>query len=240
MRTLGWETFIHVPDAEECAREGLDIFPHEINDSLGLNMAYMCMAGIAAKKGDEVEKQMYFRKLKETTGEATDSFQVGIFLTSIGMIESGHGNYQAAKQIFEDGRNIFKHIRNAAFQQVVQSELGHIARHTGNLGEAKAIYQETIRSWQDSGNRGAIANQLECFAFMAITEEEPYRAARLFGVAEALRDKAQSPMTDFERIEYDQSVSQLRAMLAEAEFNSLWAEGKSMTMEQAIRLALSE
>jgi len=27
-------------------------------------------------------------------------------------------------------------------------------------------------------------------------------------------------------------------MLAEAEFNMLWAEGKSMTMEQAIQLAL--
>ena len=29
------------------------------------------------------------------------------------------------------------------------------------------------------------------------------------------------------------------AMLAETEFNAHWAEGKSMTMEQAIQLALS-
>jgi hypothetical protein len=28
-------------------------------------------------------------------------------------------------------------------------------------------------------------------------------------------------------------------MLAEAEFNALWAEGKSMTLEQAIQLALN-
>ena len=34
-------------------------------------------------------------------------------------------------------------------------------------------------------------------------------------------------------------MSRLRAMLPEAEFNALWAEGKSMTMEQAIQLALS-
>jgi hypothetical protein len=31
----------------------------------------------------------------------------------------------------------------------------------------------------------------------------------------------------------------LRAMLSESEFSALWAEGKSMTMEQAIQLALS-
>ena len=45
-------------------------------------------------------------------------------------------------------------------------------------------------------------------------------------------------MTEMERVEYNQSVTQLRAMLPEAEFNALWAEGKSMTMEQAIQWAL--
>jgi hypothetical protein len=35
-------------------------------------------------------------------------------------------------------------------------------------------------------------------------------------------------------------VAQLRAtIVSEAEFNTLWAEGKSMTMEQAIQLALA-
>jgi len=232
-------TFISAPDREAAAQEGLDIFSNEVNDGFGLGMAYLCMAIIAAKKGDEVEKQKYFGKLKETTSEAPDSFQAGMALLSIGMIESAHGNYQAAKQIFEDGRNIFKRIRNTGFQQVMQSELGHMARHTGNLGEAKAIYQETIRSWQESGNRGAIANQLECFGFLAIADEEPQRALKFFSAAEALREKAHSPMTDQEQNEYDQSVAQLRAtIVSETEFNALWAEGKSMTMEQAIEFAI--
>ncbi len=231
-------TFISAPDGEAAAQEGLDIFSNEVNDSFGLGMAYLCMATIAAKKGDEVGKQKYLGKLKETTSEATDSFQAGVFLLSIGMTESAHGNYLAAKQIFEDGRNIFKRIRNIGFQRIMQSELGHIARHTGNLGEAKAIYQGTIRAWRESGNRGAIANQLECFGFLAITGEEPQRAIKLFSTAQALREKAQSPRTEQEQIEYDQSVAQLRAMLPETEFNALWAEGRAMTMEQAIQFAL--
>jgi len=47
-------------------------------------------------------------------------------------------------------------------------------------------------------------------------------------------------MSDKERVEYDQFVAQLRGMLSEAEFNALWAEGRSMTMEQAIELALGD
>jgi len=46
-------------------------------------------------------------------------------------------------------------------------------------------------------------------------------------------------MTDQERVEYDQSVTQLRAMLTEMEFNALWAEGRAMMMEQAIQFALA-
>ena len=100
------------------------------------------------------------------------------------------------------------------------------------------IYQETIKGWQELGNRSAIAHQLECFGLLAIAEEEPQRATKLFSVAQALRERIDSPMTDFERVEYDESVAQLRAMLAETEFNALWAEGRAMKMEQAIELAL--
>jgi hypothetical protein len=55
-----------------------------------------------------------------------------------------------------------------------------------------------------------------------------------------LRERIQAPMTDYERVEYDQVVAQVRSMLAEADFSSLWAEGRSMTMEQAIQFALSD
>jgi hypothetical protein len=52
----------------------------------------------------------------------------------------------------------------------------------------------------------AIAHQLECFGFLATAEEELQAAVKLFGSAEALRDKIQAPMTDYERAEYDQVV----------------------------------
>ena len=73
----------------------------------------------------------------------------------------------------------------------------------------------------------------------AIHDEEPQRAIKLFSAAEVLRERINSPMTDYERVEYNQSVPQLRAMLSEAEFNALWAEGRAMMMEQAIELALT-
>jgi hypothetical protein len=46
-------------------------------------------------------------------------------------------------------------------------------------------------------------------------------------------------MSEVELVEYDREVADLKANTGEKEFTSLWAEGKSMTMEQAIQLALA-
>jgi hypothetical protein len=50
-------------------------------------------------------------------------------------------------------------------------------------------------------------------------------------IYESLHNTSTRPIKQF--------VAQLRAMLAEAEFNALWADGRAMTMEQAIELALN-
>ena len=229
--------FISMPTENECAEEGLRIFRDEISDKWGLTMAYQNMARIAESKGDHNEKENYLARLKEIVRETPLSFQSGLFYLGMGHSEKARGNYETAKVYFEEGLNIFKHLRNWGFQLIMTSEIGHVTRLMGKRTEAKRIYEETLRGWQNTGNRGAIANQLECFAFFAITDEEPQRAAKLLGAAESVRAKAQSPMTDIERIEYNDFVARLRSMLNEAEFNKLWAEGRALTMEQAIQFA---
>jgi len=158
----------------------------------------------------------------------------------LGMDERIRGNYDSARNIFEQGKEAFRRIHSKYFVLVMSSEMGHVERQQGNVTQARSIYRETIKGWQDLGNRAAIAHQLECFGFIALAEEEPQAAVKLFIAAEALRDKIQAPMTDYERAEYDHEVAQVRSMLTEMEFNALWAEGRFMTMEQAIELALGD
>jgi len=233
-------TFINVPGAEEAVRESLEIFSHEVEDRIGLSGAYLNMARLYASKGDQVETQKYFGKLREMLHETPRSLEVGAFYLGIGADESRRGNYAEAKKIFEEGLGLFKGISYVNIQLILASEIGHIERRTGNLMQAKSMYRDTITSWQNFGNRAAIAHQLECFGFLAIHEEEPQRAVKLIGAAEAVRERIQSPMAEYEQAEYGTEVAQLRSMLLEAEFHALWTEGRSMDIEQAIELALEE
>jgi predicted ATPase/class 3 adenylate cyclase len=121
-----------------------------------------------------------------------------------------------------------------------QSEMAHVARRMGNFQEALALYHETLPEWQEIGHRGAVAHQLECFGFIAKAQEQGERAVKLLSAAEALRTASKSPRTPQEGIEYDREVAGLRAGMDEKEFDLLWEEGKSMTMEQAVDFALGE
>jgi hypothetical protein len=233
-------TFIDAPGKDEAAQEAFQIFSQEVNDTFGLGIAYMNMARIASGKGDEDERDRYMGKLRELVRTMPKSFQGSMFILGMGMDERMRGNYDTARNIFEEGLELFKRLRSKTFVMVMRSELGHLERHMGNLVQARLIYQDTLKGWQDLGNRSAVAHELECFGFLAIHDEEPHRAIKLFGAAEALRERIQAPMTDYERVEYDQKVAQLRSLLAPVEFRALWAAGRAMSMEQAIEFALEK
>jgi hypothetical protein len=181
---------------------------------------------------------MFMEKLKKEMRAAPASFQMGIFLLFMGKEESMHGNFLEAKKIFLEAEKLYQGLGSLNFANAMRSEIGHVERLSGSRPEARSIYQETIRRWQDLGNRSAVAHELECFGSLALSDGQPERAASLFGAAESLREKCQSPMTDEERVEYDHWVAQLNSQLAEVDCNAAWAEGRGMPMDKAIQFAL--
>ena len=64
------------------------------------------------------------------------------------------------------------------------------------------------------------------------------RAARLFGAAEAIRERLAFPIMSPERRSYEHGLATLRAHLDDASLVAAWAEGRVMTLEQAIAYAL--
>jgi predicted ATPase/class 3 adenylate cyclase len=156
-----------------------------------------------------------------------------------GRVASQIGRLDDAERWFRQSQAMFHAIGDQRFELSVQSELGHVLRRSGRVDEAEAEYRQTVRGWQRSGNRGAVANQLESFAHVAMSRGDSLRAARLLGAAEALREVAQAAMSGFEREEYDAVVGRLRDDLDPGSLGSAWAEGGGMTADAAVAFALS-
>ncbi len=69
---------------------------------------------------------------------------------------------------------------------------------------------------------------------------EPERAARLLGAAETTLSRIGAYIETTDRPEFERINREVRALLDEATFQAAWAEGRKMTLEQAVADALDE
>jgi len=76
-----------------------------------------------------------------------------------------------------------------------------------------------------------------CDLFDARGESE--RAARLFAAAEVVREDIDYALPVPDRDEYEGTVAGIRTTIGGMTFAAAWAEGRAMTLEQAIEYALA-
>ncbi len=76
---------------------------------------------------------------------------------------------------------------------------------------------------------------------MAAAQGRPERAARLCGAAAALREELGTRFSlTARRAEHDRTVAAARAALGEDAFESAWAKGHALPLEEAIRDTLGD
>ncbi len=188
---------------------------------------------------DPASAESWLVRTAEAARRSGNPFVLGNMTGVRGRVASLAGRLAEAERWMIDARVQYRAIGDRRFDRVLTSELAHVLRREGRLDEAEAEYRSTIRGWQVSGNDGAVANQLECFAYIAAARGQGTRAARLLGAAESLRDAAHAPMTEFERGEYDAAAEGLRASLGEDAFQQAWAAGCLLDADAAVAIALA-
>jgi tetratricopeptide (TPR) repeat protein len=211
----------------------------ESGDTFALGMAFGMIGSRMTMAGRDLETaKEYTTKSLSLLKEHSNRFGYGMVLFAIGMGARFQGRFTEARQQFTILLPIFAAMGDYHRTNMIHSEMAHMERFEGRYKKAAQMYRDTIVEWKRLGHRAAVANQLECFAFIAKIQEQPERAAKLFGAAEMIREVINIPMNGMEQAEYDREVADLRVGMSETEFNALWAEGRAMTMEQAIQLAL--
>ena len=120
------------------------------------------------------------------------------------------------------------------------SFLGRVAHRQGDDARARQLGQEGLAALQATQQWWQMAEGLETLAGAA-AKGEPQRAAVLFGAAEAVRQSGNSQKHElYHRSDYERDVGIARAQLDDATWQAAWAEGRAMTLEQAIAYALEE
>jgi tetratricopeptide (TPR) repeat protein len=165
---------------------------------------------------------------------------IAIALNNLGEIEIARGDYKVAQEFLQRSLALRQTIGNKRGTSEALMNLGMVANGQGDYVLAQDLYQQSVVTFQTINDKFSIALNLEKFAHLAYAQNHLERAIRLFGAAEALREIIGSPIAPSDRPNYDRTISALRTTLGEETFAKHWAEGRSMTMEQAIAYALNE
>ncbi len=165
--------------------------------------------------------------------ELGDKWLIAMALQNLGYLDSLRGNLTRAIVRTQEGLALARELGDKDFINHALHSLGYIASLQGDTKQAAAWYREGLSLAQEIGDETQVGWHLVGLAGVAAAEGQPVRAARLFGAAET-RLNVNVSMNDVERADYTGKVESVRGKLGEKIFTAAWAEGRSMTPEQAL------
>jgi hypothetical protein len=120
---------------------------------------------------------------------------------------------------------------------VTLRELGSLAEQRGDAGRAEQLQEEGLALARRVGEPRLLARTLEGLAGALSLGERPREAARLLGVAEAIRAEAGARLPDAERVDVNRVSARLRDRLGDGPFEAELERGRAdyaLQHEQAV------
>jgi len=178
-------------------------------------------------------------RLEQAYAEAQmigDGWQVAFVLNNLGEVARAQGEYAAARQSYEQSENLLRQSGDQGDLARLIHSLGYVALHEGDTARAETQFRDSLAMFRRMGNRRGIT---ECLAGLAGLHgaAQPRWAATLLSAAEAALYATGGAWWPADRREVEASRERIRAALDEAAFAAAWAEGRGLSLDQALRFA---
>ena len=168
-----------------------------------------------------------------------DKSEIAHGLNVLGEIHRLQGDYAAAKQVNEEALPITREIGHRLREAMIISDLGWVAFNLDDFEQARSRFLEFHKLAVETGDDYMIAAGLACGGVLGALGE-PERATRLLAAGDTQLAAIGSRWQPTDQIEVDKLIALVRDQLDDETFDRLWTEGASMSLEDALELALRE
>ncbi len=193
---------------------------------------------IAREQGEYAASRAHFQESLAILEQLGDRHGIAWLLINMGESARGQGDYAAALALYSRSLGTAQDLGDKEAVAIGLMNSGHIAHYQGDLEKARALYGESLQLFQSLRAEQSIAECLAGFAGLAASQNRPERAARLFGAAERLLQAIDYHLYQADQADYDRALAVARAQLGAVSLAGAMEEGRAMTIEQAIALAL--
>ena len=219
--------------------ESMEIY-RSLGDEVGFYYAMGTAGLIAVGQGRYAEGLSMMEESGVRRLEMEDKWPAAAMFGFSATVALGMGDRERARRLAERSLSLGRELGAREAVSVALPTLATIARADGDYALAGGLFGEGLLFSAEVGDGTNVAYYLEGLATLAAAEDAPERAARLWGAAEAILEGIEviSYPHVADRSFNDEQLASARGSLDRRAWEEAWAEGRSMTTEEAVAYAL--
>lgn len=224
--------------AEQCARQSLAL-AEQLDDEWGVAFSKTVL-GWSAQAGADYDRAQtlfregltLFRRMGHRWGEA-------VSLLNLGEVARSLGDMDAAERFYQEDLAIYRELDEQSAIAATLCNLGYVALRRGDPPAAGEYFRDTLLLCRQLGNKQFAVGTFIGLAGVAAAERDDETAAKLLGAADTLLAQIKGSLEPADVIERDSILESVRDRLGVDRLAAAREEGRALTTDEAIELALS-
>jgi tetratricopeptide (TPR) repeat protein len=226
---------LDVPATMAAYQEALAIF-RELDDTAGIAEATYNLAFVVSMEGRIAEAGDMFETSRAMFDEHGDRRGVADSLFGLSIMTRLQGDIAIARATAEEGLRLHHELDDNFGIHGSSYVVGRAAAEMGDLDTARSYFLRTLGMAEGFGDRTGMALSLDNLADQEISRGNAVRAIRLSGASEAIKESVAGEAPP-ELVHLPDPRERVRELLSEDEIAVAWAEGRAMTLEEALGYA---
>jgi tetratricopeptide (TPR) repeat protein len=218
--------------------ESLRIY-RRLQDKAGMAAALLELSRAALREMDYTAARRYAEEcgvLRRDLGDQGGQASAVRLLASVARMQ---GQYGKAAELYEFSVNANRQAGWDLAVASVLSNLGYVRLRQGKIDAAKKLFTDSLQTFRELQDEAGLASVLTGFASVAVEQKQATRAARLYASALAILDQFGVALEPDDQLDVDHYTAKLLTLLSADAFNAASAEGRTISSERAIVLALA-
>jgi predicted ATPase len=208
-----------------------------LGDRWGAAYSTFLLGGNAASAADFERARPLLEEALDRFREVGDDHYVLVATDALAWTYGELGDRERRRALHEEVLGQARAQSNEPVIALQLEQLAIFAADERNVDGALSMLKESLQISRDFGDPSAIADTLGYFAAVLVTARRAEEAARLLASAEALHEEFGSSGA-WPAKENDEALGRIRAQLEETAFAAAWAQGRALTVDEAVALAL--
>ncbi|HEV2358361.1 MAG TPA: LuxR C-terminal-related transcriptional regulator, partial [bacterium] len=211
----------------------------KLGDQRGIAMGLFGRGVATMRQGDFDTAAVMFEESLEVSQKLEDKWSMARALALLGSVAHRKGDYTKAVSLCEESLATFRTQGGKRWIAYGLRATGHAVRLQDDLERATGLYRESLALSGEAGDKWIATECIEGLALIASAHGYAERASRLFGAAETARETFGITYPRPEAGDQERFWAAIRERPQGTAFAAAWAEGRAMTLEQAVEYALA-